>query len=123
MARLIDSQGRLFGRINIIDFGCLALGLCMLPAIYFGYRILTKPASPPVVKSYYELQRLCPICNLPVKIAVKLGEQPDPDLYETVCPHCQNKVTLDISPLPNFNAAEELHKIREILERRENQWN
>lgn len=43
--RLLDDQGKLFGRISLIDLGLTALLLLIaVPAVYFGWEILT--ASP-----------------------------------------------------------------------------
>jgi hypothetical protein len=40
--KIIDGAGRLFGKINIIDFLVLTLVFCLLPMFYFGYKIYTK---------------------------------------------------------------------------------
>ena len=40
--KLIDEKGKLFGKINIIDFLVVLFLLCILPLGYFGYKILTK---------------------------------------------------------------------------------
>jgi len=39
--KLIDSEGRLFGKINIIDFLIVAFFTFLLPALYVGYQILS----------------------------------------------------------------------------------
>ncbi len=48
---LIDERGRLFGKINVIDFIVLLFVLCLLPMFYFGYKIFTKPIviKPPTI--------------------------------------------------------------------------
>jgi len=55
--KIIDDKGRLFGKINLIDFLIILFLLCLTPAFYFAYKILykkpasTKPASTkPAVK-------------------------------------------------------------------------
>jgi len=40
--RIIDEKGRLFGKINLIDFLVLILLFCLVPIFYFGYTILFK---------------------------------------------------------------------------------
>lgn len=40
--KFIDSQGRLFGRINVIDFTVIIFLFCLMPIFYFGYRIFQK---------------------------------------------------------------------------------
>lgn len=44
---LIDKKGRIFGKVNIIDFLVLLFILCLTPAFYVGYKIMTKPTSTP----------------------------------------------------------------------------
>lgn len=44
---LIDEKGRLFGKINIIDFTVGLFLLCLLPMFWFGYKLMTKPLPPP----------------------------------------------------------------------------
>ncbi len=46
--KLIDEKGKLFGKINIIDFMVILFLFCMLPAFYFGYKILNRGAAVPV---------------------------------------------------------------------------
>ncbi|MDP1853080.1 MAG: DUF4330 family protein [Candidatus Omnitrophota bacterium] len=46
--KFIDEKGRLFGKINVIDFLVLFFLFCLVPMVYFGYKIFTKPA--PVVE-------------------------------------------------------------------------
>ena len=42
MLRIIDEKGRLFGKINVIDFLVILFLLCLLPLFYFGYKVFTK---------------------------------------------------------------------------------
>lgn len=42
--KILDEKGRLFGKINIIDFLALAVLIAGLPLAYFGYRIINRPA-------------------------------------------------------------------------------
>ncbi len=40
--KFIDEKGRLFGKINVIDFLIILFFLCILPVFYFGYHIILK---------------------------------------------------------------------------------
>lgn len=45
--KVIDEKGRLFGKINVIDFFVILFLLCLVPIFYFGYRVFTKkPVEP-----------------------------------------------------------------------------
>ncbi|MDD2751952.1 MAG: DUF4330 family protein [Candidatus Omnitrophica bacterium] len=48
--KLIDEKGRLFGKINIIDFSVLVLLLFVLPMFYFSYKLVKKNLSKKIVK-------------------------------------------------------------------------
>lgn len=48
--KLIDEKGRLFGVVNLIDFFVLLFLLAMVPAFYFGYKIIFK--KPTVQESF-----------------------------------------------------------------------
>lgn len=47
--KILDAQGRLFSKINIIDFLAIMFLLSLTPMFYFGYKIFNKkpPALPP----------------------------------------------------------------------------
>ena len=46
--KIIDEKGRLFGKINVIDFMVVLFLLSLTPMFYFGYKIFNKkPALPP----------------------------------------------------------------------------
>ena len=38
--KIIDKKGRLFGKINVIDFMVILVFLFLVPAFYFGYKLL-----------------------------------------------------------------------------------
>lgn len=40
--KFIDEKGRLFEKINVIDFLVLFFVFCLIPMVYFGYKIFTK---------------------------------------------------------------------------------
>jgi hypothetical protein len=43
--KIIDEKGRLFGKINIIDFLVILFLISLTPMFYFGYKIFTKKTS------------------------------------------------------------------------------
>lgn len=44
--KIIDEKGRLFGRINLIDFLVILFLLGLAPVFYFGYKIFNRPIEP-----------------------------------------------------------------------------
>lgn len=48
--KLIDEKGRLFGVVNLIDFFVILFLLAMVPAFYFGYKIIFR--KPTVQESF-----------------------------------------------------------------------
>lgn len=40
--KIIDEKGRLFGKINLIDFLAVLFLLSLTPMFYFGYKIYSK---------------------------------------------------------------------------------
>lgn len=63
--KIIDEKGRLFKKINIIDFFVLLFIVgFILPSGYFGWKIYTRkppapasaPAPAPEIRQYYELK-------------------------------------------------------------------
>ncbi len=45
--KLIDEKGRLFGKINIIDFLVILFFISLTPMAYYGYKIFSTPPPPP----------------------------------------------------------------------------
>lgn len=55
--KIIDEKGKLFGKINVIDFLVILFLLCLTPMFYFGYKIFReKPVEP---KVYTEIEINC----------------------------------------------------------------
>lgn len=50
--KIIDEKGRLFGKINLIDFMVIVFFLCLTPMFWFGYKIFTKAPTLPSAKFY-----------------------------------------------------------------------
>lgn len=58
--RFIDEKGRLFGKVNIIDFLVIVFLSSLIPVFYFGYRIFTKkPAVVTEKKEVIETEIYC----------------------------------------------------------------
>lgn len=47
--KIIDEKGRLFGKINVIDFLVILFLFCFIPMFYFGYRLFKSPVKSDVV--------------------------------------------------------------------------
>ena len=45
--RIIDEKGRLFGKINVIDFLVILFLISLTPMFYYGYKIFNAPPPPP----------------------------------------------------------------------------
>ncbi|MFH0772265.1 MAG: DUF4330 domain-containing protein [Candidatus Omnitrophota bacterium] len=55
--RIIDDKGRIFGKINVIDFIIIFTLLCVLPAFYLGKKMLVlKKEIPAAVEKSIEIQ-------------------------------------------------------------------
>ena len=73
--KIVDEKGRLFGKINIIDFLVVLFLLCLMPMFYFGYKILAKkPAPVPVVGEAFDLVAEEKWLSLQVKFPGVIGE-------------------------------------------------
>lgn len=44
--KLIDEKGRLFGKINVIDFLVILSLISLTPMLYYGYKIFNAPLLP-----------------------------------------------------------------------------
>ncbi|UCB57010.1 MAG: DUF4330 domain-containing protein [Candidatus Omnitrophota bacterium] len=51
--KMIDDKGMLFGKINIIDFLVILFLFCLMPMLYFGYKIFTKKPEIQTSKSEF----------------------------------------------------------------------
>lgn len=43
--KIIDKDGKLFGKINIIDFSVILFLLFFIPAFYFGYKVMRSESA------------------------------------------------------------------------------
>lgn len=71
--RCIDEKGRLFGVINVIDFLVIVFLLSVIPAIYFGYRIITMQKPGPFRSKFIEVYLNCKLVKLGPDIANKVS--------------------------------------------------
>ncbi|HDZ77092.1 MAG TPA: DUF4330 domain-containing protein, partial [Candidatus Omnitrophica bacterium] len=64
--KIIDEKGRLFGKINIIDFLVIVVFVCILPMFYYGYKIFSKQSTQTVddPKVFTEIERYCKFIEL-----------------------------------------------------------
>ena len=62
--KVIDGQGRLFGKINLIDFLAILILVSMLPAFYMGYKIIKEPK-----KEYTDIELKVQFVKLKPEIA------------------------------------------------------
>ncbi|MDD4910356.1 MAG: DUF4330 domain-containing protein [Candidatus Omnitrophica bacterium] len=53
--KVIDDKGRLFGKINIIDFLALVFLVCLLPIFYLGYKVFTQEPIDTEAKEFIEI--------------------------------------------------------------------
>ena len=64
MLRFIDEKGKLFGKINIVDFLVIIFFFCLVPAFYFGYKIITHKPMVPLRKEFVEIELDCQLVKL-----------------------------------------------------------
>ena len=85
----------MFGnKINVIDFLVLLFILCLTPAGFFSYKIMTRPQVQEVqAATDYTIIRRCPICDAPIAIKIELGQRPE-RYYKVTCPNCHNNVKI-----------------------------
>lgn len=79
---IIDEKGRIFGRINIIDFLLIVFLICIVPAFYLGYKIMIKkPVVENVKKEFVVISTDCLLIKLEPKF-LKLISVGDKELDE-----------------------------------------
>ncbi len=58
--KIIDEKGRLFGKINVIDFMVILFLICLTPMFYFGYKLFKKSVViSEVSKKFIEIDLNC----------------------------------------------------------------
>ncbi len=77
--KIIDEKGRLFGKINFVDFLVILLLVCLVPMFYFGYKIMTK--NPTVVEltkgEFIEIELDCRLIKLKPEVlkVISVGDK------------------------------------------------
>jgi len=72
--KIIDEKGRLFGKINVIDFLVILFFICLTPMFYFGYKIIYKNQQEALKqkaqkKTFLEIDFDCLLIKLDPKVA------------------------------------------------------
>ena len=64
--KIIDEKGRLFGKINVIDFFVILFLFCLAPMFYFGFKIFTKKPVPvqEEKRDFVDIEILCNFIRL-----------------------------------------------------------
>ena len=64
--KIIDEKGRLFGKINVIDFLVILFSFCFIPTFYFGYKAFSKkePVLTEKPKVLAEIEVNCKLIKL-----------------------------------------------------------
>lgn len=94
---IIDNQGRIFGKWNVIDFLVIMfLLIAVLPCIYFGYKINTQKMPPASVPTYYTMNKPCPNCQAVIEIRIDKGIAA-PKFHSMTCNHCEVEVRITLA--------------------------
>ena len=62
--RFIDEKGRLFGKVNIIDFLVIAFLFSLAPMVYFGYKLFNRPIAPVSTPINFTIDLYCRLQDL-----------------------------------------------------------
>lgn len=63
--KIIDEKGKLFGKINLIDFLVIMFLFCLVPMLYFGHKILSKkPSSVKDSEEFIDIEARCLLIKL-----------------------------------------------------------
>ena len=73
--KIIDEKGRFFGKVNVIDFLVILFLFCILPAFYYGYKILSKKPLAPVGGFQMSSQGKTSYENQTLNLAVSSGKK------------------------------------------------
>lgn len=98
--KIIDKNGRLFGKINIIDFFLLVLLISTIPAFYYGHKVMTAKsmhAPLPLPAVEYMVQFICPNCHNSIKINIPFGQSVKNWIKKqswAECPICKCEIKL-----------------------------
>lgn len=76
--RIIDEKGRIFGKINVIDFLVILFFLLLTPIFFFGYKILIKkPTVEATEREFIEIEINCRLIKLKPELLkmISVGEK------------------------------------------------
>ncbi|MFH1698111.1 MAG: DUF4330 family protein [Candidatus Omnitrophota bacterium] len=74
--KIIDDKGRLFGRINVIDFIAILVLIAIIPMLFLGYKIFTQ--NPKIeARQYFEQEINCNFIKLKPEIIslISIGDR------------------------------------------------
>lgn len=60
--KVIDEKGRLFSKINVIDFLVILFFIFLVPMFYFAYKIMTQ--AEPQKREFFEIEKNCLLIKL-----------------------------------------------------------
>ncbi len=102
MKKLIDDKGRIFGKVNVIDFLIILTILILVPIFIVGQKLIRESYKD--IDTFdaekhsptYAIKRACPNCGRPIIIEPMKGV-PLSDIlpYKTICPYCECPVTIE----------------------------
>lgn len=75
--RIIDEKGRLFGKINVIDFSVVMFFITLIPVVYFGYRLTKKTQSQVLPRETRKIEFNCNLIKLKPEILelIQVGDR------------------------------------------------
>lgn len=80
--KMIDEKGKLFGKINVIDFLVILFLLCIFPAFYYGYKIMNRKVEvETTTEEFIEIETDCLFIKLKPEV-LKLISVGDKELDE-----------------------------------------
>jgi len=101
--KIIDGKGRLFGKINIIDFLVIVAILVLIPGFYIGQKLMRKFYKGTELyhwsddATFYVVKRDCPNCESPISVHINKGKLAASAFpYKITCPVCEIEVILKL---------------------------
>lgn len=114
---MIDDKGRIFGKINIIDFLAVTMLLLFIVVAIYGYKQLSKEPPPEPISTHYKINRSCIICGKNREIKILLGKLP-PEEFKDRCKKCLNEVFYINPPPPPIQIEENKDYVQLYYEQR-----
>ena len=99
--KAIDDKGRIFGKINVIDFLVIVIVLVLIPGFYVGQKLMREFYKGTELyhwsddATFYVVKRDCPNCGNPISVEIGKGKLAAGTFpYKTTCPNCEFEVIL-----------------------------